>query len=127
MLPLDFFPKRLWHILPYEHIHSKREIAFVERLAQICHLAAQSRFRERYQIEIGRRPGRPFHSRSVGPDLRAGQVGPQQVQHRTALSRCEVDLRGHSQLRPVMVWYSSIALWMKFWTTSRQRAAFSTL
>lgn len=53
MTPLDLLPKRLGQVLPYEHVHPKREITFLERFPQVRDLASLTRIRKRHQVKIG--------------------------------------------------------------------------
>ena len=56
MLRLNLFPKRLRHFVTHEQVNPERQVAFLERLAQIADSAALLQRGKDNQIEIGLRP-----------------------------------------------------------------------
>ena len=55
MLHPDLLPERLRHLVPHEQVHPERQIAFLERLAQVSDTAPLLRGGKDDQIEVGLR------------------------------------------------------------------------
>ena len=56
MLHTNPVPKHLRHLVPHEQVHPERQIAFLERLAQVADSSMLFRRGKDNQIEVGLRP-----------------------------------------------------------------------
>ena len=104
MLRLYLFLERLRHLVPHEQIHPERQVAFVERLAQVADSTALLRRGKDNQVEIGLRPRGPLCAGAVDPRFRARQMPLEQRQDGLALPGGKIDGPLYSHVAPVIVW-----------------------
>ena len=103
-LHLDLIPECLRHLVPHEQVHPERQVAFLERFAQVSDTAPLLWPGKDNQIEIGLRARSPLCARAVDPRFRARQMPFKQRQDGIALPGGDVDGPLYSHVVPVIVW-----------------------